>query len=67
MRTYIVKTAQGYLYSREGMVSYTDDETHAGHFLSQEEAHVIARVFGYAEGRYQVISVDVPDGVIGYA
>jgi hypothetical protein len=61
MRTYVVKTANGYLYPFQGAVSYTDDETHAGHFLMAEEAHVLAQMFGYTEERYEVIAIDMLD------
>lgn len=59
MRAYIVKTSDGYLYPNEGDVSFTDNETHAGHFLNTEEAHDTAQGLGYPEGNYQVIPIDV--------
>lgn len=59
MRMYVVKTDNGYLYPFQGAVSFTDDEFHAGLFLLEEEAHVIAQVFGYTEERYSVISIDI--------
>ncbi len=62
MRAYVVKTGDGYLYPFQGAVSFTDDEQHAGHFLQEEEAHVIAQVFGYLEEQYQVIPVEIADG-----
>lgn len=61
LRIYVVKTANGYLYPFQGSVSFTDDEQHAGGFADEEEAHVIAQVFGYAEGSYQVIPLDYPE------
>lgn len=61
MRTYVVKTGDGYLYPFRGFVSFTDDLDHAGYFLAAEEAHVIAQLFGYTEERYLVIAVDMPD------
>lgn len=60
MRTYVVKTAHGYLYPLQGTVSFTDDERHAGHFLAADEAHVLAQIFGYTEERYEVIAIDMP-------
>ena len=61
MRTYVVKTANGYLYPFRGSVSFTDDLDHAGHFLIADEAHVIAQIFGYTEERYEVIPVEMPE------
>lgn len=61
MRTYVVKTAHGYLYPFRDSISFTDDESHAGHFLAADEAHVLAQIFGYTEERYQVIAIDTPD------
>ncbi len=61
MRTYVVKTENGYLYPFQGSVSFTDDESHAGHFLLVDEAHVIAQIFGYLEEQYQVIAVEIPE------
>ena len=61
MRTYVVKTANGYLYPFQGTVSYTDEERHAGHFLLVDEAHVMAQMFGYTEERYEIIAIDMPD------
>ncbi len=60
MRTYVIQTADGYLYPFEGAVSLTDEIEHAGHFLAADEAHVIAQIFGYTDGRYQVIAVEMP-------
>jgi hypothetical protein len=60
MHTYIVKTEDGYLYLYEGKVSFTDDESHAGHFRNEEEAHVTAQLFGYSEVNYKVIPVACP-------
>lgn len=59
MRMYVVRTDQGYLYSYQGAVSFTDIESHAGLFMQAEEAHVIAQVFGYTEDRYSVVAVEV--------
>ena len=58
---YIVKTENGYLYPFRGAVSFTDDQFYAGLFLLEEEAHVIAQVFGYTEERYDVIAVDIAE------
>jgi len=59
MRAYVVKTDDGYLYPVQGAVSWTDDESHAGRFLQEDEAHLIAQMFGYTEDRYQVIAVEI--------
>ncbi|WP_147383886.1 hypothetical protein [Noviherbaspirillum sedimenti] len=61
MRTYVVKTGDGYLYPMQGSISFTDDLEHAGHFLAADEAHVIAQLFGYTEERYRVIAIDLPE------
>lgn len=61
MRAYVVKTAHGYLYPLLGTVSFTDEPSHAGHFLIADEAHVLAQIFGYTEERYEVIAIDIPD------
>lgn len=61
MRMYVVKTNNGYLYPFRGAVSFTDNESHAGLFVLEEEAHVIAQVFGYTEERYSVIAVEIAE------
>lgn len=55
MRTYIVKTEDGFLYWVDGKAAFTDDESHAGLFPTEEEAHVAAQMFGYVEGEYRVM------------
>ena len=55
---YIVKTEDGYLYLDEGAVTFTDEEGHAGRFPTQDEGHIIAQMFGYAEGRYRIIPTE---------
>ncbi|HCY61672.1 MAG TPA: hypothetical protein DHV59_02270 [Oxalobacteraceae bacterium] len=61
MRTYVVKTANGYLYPFQGAISFTDDQAHAGHFLMPDEAHILAQIFGYTEERYEIIAVEMPE------
>lgn len=56
MQAYVVRTGDGYLYWVQNSVSFTEDERHAGHFMTADEAHVIAQLFGYNEGRYEVIA-----------
>lgn len=59
MRAYIVKTPDGYLHPHDGDVSWTDDESKAGHFLDEEEADDTAQNLQYPQGSYRVIPVEV--------
>jgi hypothetical protein len=41
------------------VVSFTDDERHAGHFLPADEAYVIAQVNGYTEEHLHATPVEM--------
>jgi hypothetical protein len=56
---FIVSTPDGYFYPCGAGIAHTDEKDHAGHFSSADDAHVTAQLFGYLEGNYRVIPVDM--------